>query len=91
MISTATNMIERAIVASTGALASLTQPKVVPASVRECATVKAVMAPTRRFDVAHQQQQREHEHQVVEAEQDVLDAEDEIGAGDFGPGLRCRG
>ena len=42
------------------------------------------------LDIAHQQEQREDEHQVIEAEQDVLDAEDEIGAGDIGPGL-CGG
>jgi hypothetical protein len=33
--------------ASTGAMASRNQPKVVPASVIECATVNAVMAPAR--------------------------------------------
>ena len=46
-----TSTIDRAMVASTGAVGTLTTPSTVAASVRLCATVKAVMVRTsaRRF------------------------------------------
>ncbi len=42
------------------------------------------------LDVADQQQQSKDEHQVIEAEQDVFDTEDEIGRGDVGPWLAIK-
>ena len=48
-----------------------------------CATVNAVTVFTSRHVPVGQEQQRQHEQQVVDAGQDVLDPKPEIGAGDL--------
>jgi hypothetical protein len=63
-----------AITASTGACGTRTQPSVAAASVMLCATVK-------------DHQQRQHEQQVVDAQQDVLDTQGRVGARYLPPAL----
>ena len=55
------------------------------ASVMLCATVKAVTVSAMRFQPPHQDDERQHEEQMVDAEEDVLDAEPEIGGGHLLP------
>ena len=78
-ISAATNITLSAMVASTGACGTCTQPE------RRRRERDAVRDGERRDGrdesppVADQEQQAEHEQQVIDAEQDVLDAEHEVG------------
>ena len=69
-----------AIVASTGADGTCTKPSVASASVMLCAMVNAVIVFTSNGDAAHDEHEREHEKQMIDAEENVLDAEDEISA-----------
>ena len=66
-----------AITASTGADGTWTKPSVASASVMLCAMVKAVTVFT-SSQSARDEEQRQHEEQMIDAEQDVLDAEPEI-------------
>ena len=79
-----------AIVASTGAARHVHEPSAASASVRLCATVKAVMVRPGADVEPTRMQQGQHEQQVVEAEQDVLDAEAQVRPGE-GEGARGGG
>ena len=68
-----------AIVASTGGPGTWTTPSVASARVIEWAIVNAVIVQDEHADAAHDEHQREHEQQVIVAEQDVLDAVQQIG------------
>ena len=72
-----------AIIASTGGPGTCTQPSVAATSVMLCATVNAVIVDDDALAAAHDQQQRQHEQQVIDAAQDVLDAEHQVGPGDL--------
>ena len=60
-----------AMAASTGGAGTSTTPSVARLRVIECASVK--QGPQQHPAAAHDENKREHEQQVVEAEQDVLD------------------
>ena len=90
MISSATKAIESAIAASTGFGGTWTKPRVAAAKVMLCATVKAVMALIKLPRVPGNQNESEHEEQMIDAEQNVLDAELEIGSGDGPAALTSR-
>ena len=86
-----------AMAASTGGPGTRTTPSVASARVIECATVKAVMVRKSTRRSANDQDERQHEEEMIEAEEDVLDPVREIGthyrersAGgrDFDPRLR---
>ena len=79
-ISTASSRMLSAIAASTGGPGTCTTPSVASASVIECATVNAVMVRAEHASAANDQDERQHEEQMIEAEEDVLDPVREIGA-----------
>ena len=49
----------------------------------ECATVKAVTGQQQHARAVHDQDQRQHEQQLIIAEQDVFDSMNQIGRGDL--------
>jgi hypothetical protein len=67
-------MMLRAIAASTGRDGTATNPSVASASVMLWASVNAVMVFRQHRGTLHEQEQAKHEEQVIDPEQDVLDA-----------------
>ena len=68
-----------AMVASTGGAGTCTQPSVAAARVMLCAAVNAVIVQISRREPVDQDHQRENEQKMIDAEQDVLDAQQQIG------------
>ena len=66
-----------AMVPSTGADGTCTTPSVASASVMLCATVNAVIVFYEQAHAVHNENKREDKEQMVDAEKNVLDAEDE--------------
>ena len=78
LFSAATSAIEKPITASTAAPFGRRTPSTASASVTLCATVNDVTSVTTSPRRAGEQQQRQHEGEVVPAREDVLHAEHEI-------------
>ena len=69
-----------AIVASTGAVGTRIKPRVAAANVMLCASVNAVIVARSCRSLLTGQDQTQHEQEVVDTEQDVLNPEPDIGA-----------
>lgn len=82
-ISAATKTMLSAMTASTGGGGIWTQPSVAAVSVRLWERVKAVTVFTSFPATARDDEQREHEEEMINSCEDVFDAEHGVSAGDF--------